>query len=147
MANKSRVKSRKSTRKALRKRNTRRNKKTGGGDLYNVIRSIGFLRTQKFVEKEKASANQMFQNKLTKFEYGISKIGNLPLLNKFLYEIDSQRDVGRPNNNIFKLHELEEITKHQISDVENYGKENDRSINQETAREIYGNNYYEPKDY
>jgi len=146
MANKSRI--RKSKKRVSRKRNTRRNKKTGGGYLYNVIRSIGFLRTLEFTEPKKVNdAKQMFKDKLFKFEEGLSSIKNLPLLYKFLTAIDSQRDIGRPKNDIFKLHELETAVDNRISDVENYGKRNDRSIDQETAIAIYGDNYHEPKDY
>jgi hypothetical protein len=116
--------------------------------LYNVIRSIGFLRTLEFTEPKKVNdAKQMFKDKLFKFEEGLSSIKNLPLLYKFLTAIDSQRDIGRPKNDIFKLHELETAVDNRISDVENYGKRNDRSIDQETAIAIYGDNYHEPKDY
>ena len=148
MAKKSRVKGRYSKRKLMRKRNTRRNKKTGGGYLYNIIDSVGYLRTLNFTEPNKVyDAEKMFNTKLTTFKTGLSKIKNLPLLDKFLMAIDDKRHSGIKNNNIFQLADLETAVDNRILDVKNYGKRNDRSIDQETARAIYGDNFDEPEQY
>ena len=147
MANKNRVKSRKSKRTTSRKRNTRRNYKTGGGELYQIIDSVSNLRAEEFGEEKEDAANKMFQNKLSKFKTSLSKINNLMLLNKFLGQIDAKRKSKPKNNDIFQLADLETALDERISSVERYGKMNDRTMDQETAREIYGNNYDEPKDY